>query len=97
CALAGHHAPVYEYANAGSDCSVTGGFRYRGPVTSLQGRYVFSDFCSGTVWFLRAAGSGFVVSEFGPAGGSVYGFGEDEAGELYLMLGSQILRFAGNR
>lgn len=97
CALAGHHAPVHEYANAGSDCSVTGGFRYRGPVTSLQGRYVFADFCSGTVWFLDETGSGFALSEFGPAGGSVYGFGEDEAGELYLMLGGQIRRFDGNR
>ena len=98
CTLADHHGPVHEYANDSSNCSVTGGFRYRGPVTSLQGRYVFGDFCSGTIWFAQDSGGGsFSVHEFGPAGGNVYGFGEDEAGELYVMLGDEILVFDGNR
>ncbi len=97
CNLAGHHAPVHEYVNDGTNCSVTGGFRYRGPVTSLQGRYVFSDYCSGRIWFLQEQGGSFSVDDFGLAGGNVFGFGEDEAGELYVMLSGQILGFDGNR
>lgn len=97
CPLADHHGPVYEYPNSGSECSVTGGFRYRGPVISMQGRYVFGDFCSGRIWFLQESNGSFSADEFGTAGGNIYGFGEDEAGELYVMLGSQILLFDGNR
>lgn len=40
CPLAGAILPVLSYINTGSsgDCSVTGGYRYRGPVISLQGQ-----------------------------------------------------------
>lgn len=97
CPLVNHHGPVHAYAN-GSDCSVTGGFRYRGPVVSLQGRYVFGDFCSGTVWFAEeTAPDDWEVLEFGNSGGNIFGFGEDEAGELYLLSGGTIFRFDGDR
>lgn len=98
CSLTDHHGPVYEYPNSDSECSVTGGYRYRGLVTSLQGRYVFGDFCSGRIWFLQDSGGGsFSVDEFGLAGDNIYGFGEDEDGELYVMLSGEILVFDGNR
>jgi glucose/arabinose dehydrogenase len=99
CSLNDHHAPVATYRTGlNGNCSVTGGFRYRGPVTSLQGRYVYGDFCSGRIWFAQDAGGGaFSVDEFGLAGGNVFGFGEDEAGELYVMLGGEIRIFNGNR
>lgn len=98
CPLSDHHDPIHEYANAGSECSVTGGYRYRGPVISMQGTYVFGDFCSGRIWFLaESGGTASSVEEFGNAGGNVYGFGEDEAGELYVMLGGSIRVFDGNR
>ncbi|RFF27392.1 MULTISPECIES: sorbosone dehydrogenase family protein [unclassified Wenzhouxiangella] len=98
CTLTPHHAPVHEYLNADDNCSVTGGFRYRGPVTSLQGRYVFGDFCSGRIWFMQDSGGGsFSVEEFGLADGRIYGFGEDEAGELYVLLGNSIQVFNGTR
>ena len=96
CPLPDHFGPVHQYAN-GSNCSVTGGFRYRGPVTSLQGRYVFGDFCTGRVWFMRDIGGSYTVEEFGLTGGNVFGFGEDEDGELYVMLGGEIRIFNGNR
>ena len=97
CPLADHFGPVHEYANAGDECSVTGGFRYRGPVTSLQGTYVFGDFCSGRIWFMTDIGSSFTVDEFDNIIGNIYGFGEDEAGELYVLLGGSIRMFDGNR
>ncbi|NEZ02630.1 PQQ-dependent sugar dehydrogenase [Wenzhouxiangella sp. XN201] len=98
CDLTGHFPPVFEYARVSPHCSVTGGFRYRGPVLSLQGRYVFGDFCSGTVWFAEeTAPDDWEVLEFGNSGGNIYGFGEDEAGELYLLRGGNILRFDGDR
>jgi glucose/arabinose dehydrogenase len=37
-------------------CSVTGGFVYHGTdLPALSGRYVYGDFCSGTLWSLKPA------------------------------------------
>jgi hypothetical protein len=41
-------------------------------------------------------GGSFTVDEFTNIG-NIYGFGEDEAGELYVLLGNQIRVFDGNR
>ncbi|WP_376695599.1 PQQ-dependent sugar dehydrogenase [Wenzhouxiangella sp. EGI_FJ10305] len=85
CTLTPHHAPVHEYPNAGDNCSVTGGYRYRGPIPSLEGRYVFGDYCSGRVWFAEEVGAGdWEVLEFDTLGFGLVGFGEDEVGNLYL-------------
>jgi glucose/arabinose dehydrogenase len=79
--------PVLEYDH-GVGCSITGGYVYRGSdVPAVQGRYFYSDFCSG---FLRS----FVYVN-GVATdardwevdtlGRVLSFGEDAAGELYVL------------
>ena len=48
--------PVAQYTHA-SGCSITGGFVYRGKaVPRLAGRYVFGDYCSGTIWSIPARG-----------------------------------------
>ena len=79
--------------------SVTGGFVYRGPVEQLQGLYVFADFISDNIWTVPIAGlvqgtttpsSAFTNrnAAFTPnAGGltGIVGFGEDEAGNLYIV------------
>ena len=54
--LAGGAEPVPPVAVYGHEdgCSVTGGVIYRGrEVAALRGRYVYGDFCSGTVWSLQ--------------------------------------------
>jgi glucose/arabinose dehydrogenase len=76
--------PVFEYTHA-RGCSVTGGFVYRGRARpALRGRYVFGDYCSGTVWSMLVvdgAARGVRVERFKIA--SLTSFGEDAAGELY--------------
>jgi glucose/arabinose dehydrogenase len=48
--------PVAQYSHA-LGCSVTGGYVYRGTaVPRLAGRYVFGDYCSGTIWSKSARG-----------------------------------------
>jgi glucose/arabinose dehydrogenase len=78
--------PVVVYGR-GEGCSVTGGYVYRGKaVQAAAGRYFYGDYCTGTVWSMtvrdgRAAGvrkEPFRVS-------SLSSFGEDAAGELYLV------------
>ncbi|MDT8408327.1 MAG: PQQ-dependent sugar dehydrogenase [Wenzhouxiangellaceae bacterium] len=94
CNLADSVLPVLEYQRNNGNCSVTGGYRYRGPVTSLQGRYVYGDFCSGNVWFARQDG-GVWQTELFQSIGSIRSFGEDEQGKLFVLSDSTLLRFAG--
>ncbi len=93
-----HDFPVLHYPISGRDeCAVTGGYRYRGPVSSLQGIYVYGDFCSGRVWFAWQTGTDrFESLEFSREGSGLRSFGEDEAGNLYLVRGGGIWRFAGD-
>jgi glucose/arabinose dehydrogenase len=79
-------APIFEYSHS-QGCSVTGGYVYRGHgVPAATGRYFFGDYCSGTIWSLKVVnGKATAVRRepFKVAGLS--SFGQDAAGELYLM------------
>jgi glucose/arabinose dehydrogenase len=86
--------PIIVYGHTSGNCSITGGYRYRGCITGLRGTYVFADFCTARVWFAEEVGGGsWTFSEWDNLAGSIYGFGEDEDGELYLSTGGSILRF----
>lgn len=83
CRQEGLTLPVVEYDHSWG-CSVTGGYVYRGgQIPALQGVYLYADYCSGRVWALRSGEHEPVqVLE---SGLNVSSFGEDEAGELYLI------------
>ncbi|MFE2975950.1 PQQ-dependent sugar dehydrogenase [Streptomyces sp. NPDC059258] len=84
---ANHVPPVYEYDRTGLGCSVTGGFVYRGEaLPDLQGSYVFSDYCDGTLRTLQLAdGEVTGVGDLGVSGGEVISFAEAGDGELYVL------------
>jgi len=91
-------APVYVYSHAENNCSVTGGYVYRGrAVPSAVGRYFFGDYCSGIVWSLRMQDGSAVDVRREPFRVSLLTtFGQDGAGELYLGTGNgEIFRLAG--
>lgn len=67
--------PVFEYANADPDCSITGGYVY-------QGFYFFGDYCSGNVWAWSQATGG---EQVGNVGSQLTSFGMDAAGNLYVV------------
>lgn len=78
--------PIAEY-NHSEGCSVTGGYVYRGAaIPDLQGAYLYSDYCTGRIWYAYRNASGAWVSDvFFDADMQVSSFGEDEDGELYLV------------
>ncbi|MFM9607468.1 PQQ-dependent sugar dehydrogenase [Streptomyces niveiscabiei] len=84
---ANHVRPIHEYGRTGGGCSVTGGYVYRGKaVTGLQGQYVFSDFCDGTLRTLEIRdGRVIAVNDLGVDGGSVVAFAQAADGELYVL------------
>jgi len=85
--------PIKEYPNAGSDCSVTGGYVYRGlRRPELVGRYIYADYCSAKIWKLKYENG--VVTEDSlmlTAPSSVYSFGTDQQNELYVCGANNII------
>ncbi|WP_411728500.1 PQQ-dependent sugar dehydrogenase [Methyloglobulus sp.] len=79
--------PVHEYPHTNGNCSVTGGYVYRGSVyPALTGHYFYTDFCNPAIQTLSGSPSNPVVSQVLPSGGisTPSSFGEDFFGELYI-------------
>ncbi len=80
--------PVAEYAHSEGGCSITGGYVYRGEaIPDLQGVYFYGDWCTGNIFSLyRDTGGNWQSLRFTQlAGKLISSFGEDEAGELYVV------------
>ena len=89
--------PILEKSQAGGRCSITGGYNYRGPVESLQNKYIYGDYCSGQLWVAENNGS-WVEDEWTGHGasGNIKSFGEDEAGNIYITSSNSIYRITGD-
>jgi glucose/arabinose dehydrogenase len=90
CDQTGLTLPVFVNDRARGECAIVGGYVYRGEqFPELRGTYVFSDNCSPTLWTLDAAtaiATGHADAfQVGTAGDATSSFGEDEAGELYVV------------
>jgi hypothetical protein len=90
CGEPGFIPPIAEYDHTGGRCSVTGGYVYRGNSGTLPaGAYVFGDFCSGEVFLLEGGVQSLLLATDLP----ISSFGEDQAGELYVVgLGGTVHR-----
>lgn len=79
--------PVFEYGREEDNCSVVGGFVYRGRARPAErGRYLFGDYCSGIVRSFRLVNGEATAARREPFRiPSLTSFGEDAAGELYAV------------
>ena len=80
--------PIIEYSTRKySNCSVIGGYVYRGTkLPSLQGSYIYGDYCSGRIWALdydknKLPNAKLLVN----SSLKISSFGEDEDGEIYIL------------
>jgi glucose/arabinose dehydrogenase len=92
CSGSGYIFPVIEYLHVQNRCAITGGYVYRGSQGSLPaGSYVFGDYCSGEIFLVQGGSmSVLLATSFG-----LSSFGEDEAGEIYVVnLGGTVNRIA---
>ena len=82
---------IFYYDHATVGVAVIGGYVYRGSaLPSLVGRYLYSDFLATKAWAIQTDGSGNFVSNTEVAGnlGDARSFGEDDAGEVYILVGN---------
>jgi glucose/arabinose dehydrogenase len=82
CNRQGLKLPIATYIQTAGRCSVTGGYVYRGPdIPALVGTYIYGDFCTGEIIGLRGGQSTVLLD----TGLKISSFGEDQAGELYVV------------
>jgi glucose/arabinose dehydrogenase len=85
CDPTGLTMPIAEYSHQ-LGCSVTGGYVYRGTAqAALRGMYVFGDYCSGRLFTVHSEDGVFTTRTVADTALNLSSFGEDEAGELYLV------------
>lgn len=78
--------PVAEYSHDVGN-AVIGGYVYRGQsLPAWQGVYIYGDYGTGRVWaLLHLADGTWQNSQMFDTGLSIYSFGVDEQGELYMV------------
>lgn len=95
CDQSGLTLPLVEY-NHDRGCSITGGYVYRGAaIPEIQGHYFYGDYCGGWVRSFRYEAGAAVDQAQWPSlspGGSILSFGEDAAGELYVLSSDRVFR-----
>ena len=88
CDRTGKIDPVVFYGHD-PGCAVTGGYVYRGSaIPSLQGAYLYSDYCGHEVHSFRYSGGAATAETTYTAldpGANVSSFGQDTNGELYIL------------
>jgi len=82
CTPGNYDFPIFDYAHSGGRCSITGGYVYRGQQGALpNGTYIYGDYCTGEI----LAWNGTTQSVLLDTALNISSFGEDEAGELYVV------------
>jgi glucose/arabinose dehydrogenase len=82
---------VDEYAHTGGNCSVSGGYVYRGSaIPGLRGTYFYGDYCSGKIWAFSwkdgvKSPTTELTNDLDSAGTAVVSFGQDNNGEVYVV------------
>ncbi|MGA9773696.1 MAG: PQQ-dependent sugar dehydrogenase [Blastocatellia bacterium] len=79
---AGSILPIFDYSHAAGRCSITGGFVYRGARGAVPtGSYIYADYCTGEIWQLLSGTNSLLLD----TALNIPSFGEDEAGEVYVL------------
>ncbi len=77
--------PILEYDHSGSNCSLTGGYRYRGArFPRMHGLYIYGDYCTGTISAAMLQGSTWSTRPLIATTFPISTFGEDANGEIYV-------------
>ncbi len=85
CSQEGLTLPLLEYDHSVGN-SITGGYVYRGAaLPELVGSYLFADFGNGNLWRAAEEADDWTSELLQQTGMNISSFGEDEAGELYIV------------
>jgi glucose/arabinose dehydrogenase len=79
-------SPIHTYDHTGGSCSIAGGYVYRGSQhPTLQGHYIYTDYCSGKINSIYDDGGSWVNLYHGQFDVYKYSsFGEHASGDMYM-------------
>ncbi len=103
CGAVGNYTfPVFVYNHSGGNCSVTGGFVYRGgSYADFYGKYVFTDYCTGKFWFTEPNGAGgWTTNQITTTPSLTFqitSYAQDSKGEMFVVSreGNRVYRMTG--
>ena len=85
CNMTGLTLPIAEYDHTEGD-AVIGGYVYKGStIPALAGAYLLGDFGSGTIWELTENSNAWTRTKLLSSNFNVSSFGQDVAGEIYVV------------
>ncbi|MGI8633475.1 MAG: PQQ-dependent sugar dehydrogenase [Solirubrobacterales bacterium] len=89
-----HTKPVFSYSHSAGGCSVTGGYVVRDEaLPTLEGRYLYGDFCQGELRSLRPKLGGATGDRSeGITVPQLRSFGEDSSGRIHVVAGDVVYR-----
>ena len=99
CETDGLELPVWEYElYVDGVCSITGGYVYRGnSLFSLEGKYIYGDWCTGDIWALTYLNNENVENEhLLTTGINITSFGLDQNNELLFCGNEYIYKLISN-
>ena len=76
--------PVFEYSHHNGRCAITGGYVVRDPSLSIEGEYLYGDYCDAELRTVRLPPNG-PESVVGPDVNKPIAFGEDGGGCVYVV------------
>ena len=84
CDKTGLELPIWNYSHDLGN-AIVGGYVYHGSaLPDLAGAYVYGDYGSGRIWFLRYDGTAAVNTLMADTGLNIASFGLDQQSELYF-------------
>jgi len=85
CNMSGLTLPIVDYDHS-EGVTVIGGYVYHGTaIASLVGAYIFGDFSNGKIWELTESSGTWTRTQLLNSGKNMSAFGQDAAGELYVV------------
>ena len=85
CNMTGLTLPIADYDHS-EGVTVIGGYVYHGTaISSLAGAYIFGDFSNGKIWGLTESSGTWTRTQLLNSGKNMSAFGQDAAGELYVV------------
>jgi len=91
--------PILEYElYVDGVCSITGGYVYRGDALwSLEGKYIYGDWCTGDIWSLEYVDDGNHINEHLLRSDiNITSFGVDQNDELFFCGNENIYKLQSN-
>jgi glucose/arabinose dehydrogenase len=86
CTIGTPTDPIIEYDHSAGKCAIIGGYRYRGiRFPRMVGTYFYADLCTGQIFGATESGGVWTSTLRFTSDATVTTFGEDEAGELYVV------------